>query len=60
MDETGRNRPISTSYQAKVDFEDLNYPLRGGYRAAANVHLAWKSLGWRCYRYIMKTFNFEF
>jgi putative peptide zinc metalloprotease protein len=59
-DETGRTLPMSTSYQAKVDFENLTIPLRGGYRGQANVHLAWKSLGWRLYRYVVKTFNFEF
>lgn len=59
-DESGRTLPMSTSYQAKVHFDDKNVPVRGGYRGKANVHLAWKSLGWRLYRYAVKTFNFEF
>ena len=59
-DELGRTRPISTSYQARVEFEDLKVPLRPGYRGNAKVHLAWKSLGSRFYRYVLKTFNFEF
>ncbi len=59
-DELGRTRPISTSYQARVEFEDLKVPLRSGYRGNAKVHLAWKSLGSRFYRYVLKTFNFEF
>ena len=59
-DEMGRTRPISTSYQARVELIDLKVPLRTGYRGNAKVHLAWKSLGSRLYRYVLKTFNFEF
>ena len=59
-DELGRTRPISTSFQARVELVDLKVPLRPGYRGNAKVHLAWKSLGSRFYRYVLKTFNFEF
>ena len=59
-DEMGRTRPISTSYQVRVEFVDLQVPLRAGYRGNAKVHLKWKSLGSRLYRYVLKTFNFEF
>jgi putative peptide zinc metalloprotease protein len=59
-DESGRTLPMSTSYQAKVHFDEQDVPVRGGYRGKANIHLAWKSLGWRLYRYAVKTFNFEF
>jgi putative peptide zinc metalloprotease protein len=59
-DEFGRNRPISTSYQARVILDNPEVPLRPGYRGVAKVHLAWRSLGSRFYRYITKTFNFEF
>ncbi len=59
-DEMGRTRPISTSYQVRVEYVDLQVPLRPGYRGNAKVHLAWKSLGFRLYRYVSKTFNFEF
>ena len=59
-DELGRTRPISTSFQARVELVDLKVPLRPGYRGNAKVHLAWKSLGARFYRYVLKTFNFEF
>jgi len=60
MDELGRNRPISTSFQARVELENVDITLRSGYRGNAKVHLAWKSLGSRFYRYFKKTFNFEF
>lgn len=59
-DEYGRTRPISTSYQARIVFEPSDVPLRPGYRGQAKVHLAWRSLGSRLYRYVTKTFNFEF
>jgi putative peptide zinc metalloprotease protein len=59
-DESGRIRPISTSYEARVEFDDPKVPLRPGYRGQAKVHLAWKSLGSRFFRYVAKTFNFEF
>ena len=59
-DEMGRTRPISTSYQVRVELVDLQVPLRAGYRGNAKVHLKWKSLGSRLYRYVLKTFNFEF
>ena len=59
-DELGRTRPISTSYQARVELIDQNVPLKPGYRGNAKVHLAWTSLGSRFYRYVMKTFNFDF
>jgi putative peptide zinc metalloprotease protein len=59
-DEFGRTVPISTSYQARVKLEPFDAPLRPGYRGKAKVHLPWKSLGSRLYRYAMKTFNFEF
>jgi putative peptide zinc metalloprotease protein len=60
MDESGRMRPISTSYQARIPIENSDFPLRSGYRGQARIHLPWKSIGWRLYRVIVKTFNFEF
>ncbi len=60
MDESGRMRPISTSYQARIPIESSDFPLRSGYRGQARIHLPWKSIGWRLYRVIVKTFNFEF
>jgi putative peptide zinc metalloprotease protein len=60
QDETGKVRPISTSYQATVPIEQKHVPLRASYRGKAKVHLAWRSLGWRLYRFCLKTFNFDF
>lgn len=60
MDPTGRIRPISTSYQAKVAIDPTDIPMRAGYRGQAKIHLEWKSLGWRVWRFISKTFKFDF
>jgi putative peptide zinc metalloprotease protein len=59
-DKSGRLRPISTSYQARVPIEKSHVPLRVGYRGRAKIHLEWKSLGWRFARFLNKTFKFEF
>ncbi|MFN9850383.1 MAG: hypothetical protein ACK57P_01075, partial [Planctomycetota bacterium] len=59
-DETGRTIPISTSYQVRVALKGDDLPVRPSYRGEARVHLKWRSLGWRLYRYFMTTFNFEF
>ncbi|MFN9436733.1 MAG: hemolysin D [Planctomycetota bacterium] len=59
-DETGRTIPISTSYQVRVALTGDDLPVRPSYRGEARVHLKWRSLGWRLYRYFMTTFNFEF
>ena len=60
QDETGKVRPISTSYQATVPLEPKHVPFRSSYRGKARVHLEWRSLGWRLYRFCVKTFNFDF
>ena len=59
MDASGRLRPMSTSYQARVPLEDVDVPLRAGYRGHAKVYVGWKSLGWRFYRFLARTFRFE-
>lgn len=59
MDSSGRLRPISTSYQARVPLDDVKVPLRVGYRGQAKIYVGWKSLGWRLYRFLSKTFSFE-
>jgi putative peptide zinc metalloprotease protein len=59
MDQSGRLRPISTSYQARVPLENLDIPLRSGYRGQAKIYVGWKSVGWRIYRFCARTFRFE-
>ncbi|QDV22049.1 biotin/lipoyl-binding protein [Aureliella helgolandensis] len=59
MDESGRMRPISTSYQARVPLEDVDVSLRSGYRGQAKIYVGWKSIGWRIYRFCARTFRLE-
>ena len=59
MDKSGRLRPISTSYQARVPLVDVDVPLRSGYRGQAKIYVGWKSLGWRIYRFFARTFRFD-
>ena len=59
MDSSGKLRPMSTSYQARVPLENVEVPLRAGYRGQAKIYVGWKSLGWRLYRFLSKTFSFE-
>jgi putative peptide zinc metalloprotease protein len=59
MDASGRLRPISTSYQARVPLESIDIPLRSGYRGQAKVYVGWKSIGWRVYRFLARTFRLE-
>lgn len=56
---TGQVKPRSVSYQARVPVPDVDMPLRVGYRGSAKVHTEPRSLGWRLWRVITKTFNFE-
>lgn len=59
MDASGRLRPISTSYQARVPLENVDVPLRSGYRGQAKIYVGWKSVGWRIYRFFARTFKFD-
>lgn len=59
MDSSGRLRPISTSYQARVPLENIDIPLRSGYRGQAKIYVGWKSVGWRVYRFLTRTFRIE-
>jgi putative peptide zinc metalloprotease protein len=59
MTASGRIKPISTSYQARVPLESVELPMRVGYRGQARVYVGWKSLGWRVYRFFARTFRLE-
>jgi putative peptide zinc metalloprotease protein len=61
-DPTGVQRPMSTSYQARVPLDDqgdLHGLLCTGLRGRAKVHTRKQSLGKRIYRYLARTFHFE-
>lgn len=59
MDSSGTLRPISTSYQARVPLENVEVPLRAGYRGQAKIYVGWKTVGWRIYRFLARTFRFD-
>lgn len=59
MSASGKLRPISTSYQARVPLENVDVPARIGYRGEARIYVGWKSLGWRVYRFLARTFRLE-
>lgn len=56
---TGQPRPRSISYQGRVPLDVATLPVRIGYRGSAKVHTHPRSLGWRLWRVITQTFNFE-
>ncbi len=56
---TGQPRPRSVSYQVRVPLDVDAIPLRIGYRGSAKIHTEPQTLGWRLWRIITQTFNFE-
>ncbi len=58
-DPTGMERPISTSFQARVPIDDIDGNLVQGLRGTAKVSAQWQPIGKRFWRYIMRTFNFK-
>jgi len=59
QDETGLERPISTSFQARADLDDASGTLVEGLRGTAKISAPWQPIGKRVWRYIMRTFNFR-
>jgi putative peptide zinc metalloprotease protein len=58
-DAEGNERPLSTTYQARVQIDDVNLLLRQGLRGEAKIHAGWETLSSRLWRYVARTFNFE-
>lgn len=58
-DAGGRERPASTSYQAKAYLDDPHGELRIGLQGTAKIHAAWQSLAARGWRVVSETFNFR-
>jgi putative peptide zinc metalloprotease protein len=58
-DETGAERPISTSFQALARMDNLEGVVRPGMRGRAKIHAGYQTLGQRFWRYITQTFNFK-
>ncbi|MBX3413608.1 MAG: HlyD family efflux transporter periplasmic adaptor subunit [Pirellulales bacterium] len=58
-DESGVERPLSTSYQAQVLLEDPSGVMRLGLRGTAKIHAGHRTIGQRLYRFLYQTFNFR-
>ncbi len=58
QDETGMERPINTSYQARALIDDKSGTLVQGLRGTAKVAADWQPIGSRVWRWVMRTFNF--
>ncbi len=56
---TGTLKTISTSYQASVPLDDQQELLRVGLTGKAKIYTGWQSLYERTYRYIARTFHFD-
>ncbi len=56
---TGIEKPMSTSYQARVPLDDAAGVVRLGVRGQARVYTDWMSLGARLWRLLAHTFNFK-
>ena len=59
QDPSGALRPLSTSYQARVPIENPKDLLRVGLTGQAKVYSGWQPLGRRLYRYLARTFRFD-
>lgn len=58
-DESGVERPMTISYQARAPLDDQEGLFRIGLRGKAKVHAGTMALGPRMYRLFKKTFNFN-
>lgn len=55
----GRVRPLSTSSQASALVDNRSGLLRNGLVGRARIDVAPRTLAWRLYRYLSRTFNFD-
>ena len=58
-DASGAQRPISTSYQARVHLNGVSDPIPLGTRGQAKIFTGWQPLGVRLWRVVTRTFHFS-
>ena len=58
-DAAGVQRPQSASYEARVPLEDLSVELRAGLRGRGKIKAEMKTLAWRLWRVLTRTFHFR-
>jgi len=56
---SGSERPLSTSFQARVRLENVEDRLRIGFRGRAKIHGSRRTLATRLWRYLSQTFRFR-
>ena len=57
--QTGAEKPMSTSYQARTPIDDPEELYRLGTRGQARIYTDWLPLGTRLWRLVSHTFNFK-
>lgn len=57
-DASGAQVPISTTYQARVPFDDPTGQIRIGFRGRAKIRVGYQTLAYRAWRYLARTFHF--
>jgi putative peptide zinc metalloprotease protein len=57
--ETGAQKLVHASYQGRAPIDDPNHVLVSGMRGTAKIYPGWKPLGFRFWRWMTRTFNFE-
>ena len=58
-DESGVEKPMSASYQARVLIDDPDDLIRLGLRGRAKIHTTWQTLGQRIWRGLNQLLNFK-
>jgi len=58
-DSSGRERPLSASYQARVPLDDADGLIRAGLRGRARIRVGSQTWGQWLWRYATQTFHFE-
>jgi putative peptide zinc metalloprotease protein len=56
---TGELRPVSTSYPAWAPLDQQGESLQIGMRGRGKIRTEWRTVGYRVWRILAKTFNFE-
>jgi putative peptide zinc metalloprotease protein len=57
--QTGAEKPMSTTYEARAPIDDPDELFRLGVRGEARIHADWLPLGMRLWRLVSHTFNFK-
>jgi putative peptide zinc metalloprotease protein len=58
-DESGKEKPFNTSYQALAPIDDPDGILAIGLKGRAKISTRWQTLGSQASRYLSRTFNFR-